>query len=47
MDARYVAQLMAFGAVAGDLIITQIYTHAVPVLEGMRDGHAALRPQAA
>lgn len=44
VDAWHVVQLMAFSGAAGDTITIQTHKHAIPVLEGTRNGHAAWGP---
>lgn len=46
-DACHAAKLVAFIAAASDTVVTQMHPRAIPVLEGMRDGHAGLHPKPA
>ena len=46
-DAWHTVQRIAFGAAHGDTVATEAHKHAVPVLEGTYDGHAALCNQIA
>lgn len=47
VDACQLALPLALGAVASDTVVIQMHTRAIPVLEGLHDGCAALRPQLA